>query len=552
MKPLHKEAAPLHWDSSNELPEGWCKIRLGEVCSVQGGFAFKSRDYKDTGIPLIRISNLVGGSVALVDDTQYLPDLYADEFSEYLLEQGDIVMALSGATTGKLAVCQLEDRALLNQRVGRFRWVSDKLIDKRFFAFYLQVLSHYVLLEAYGGAQPNISPSKIEQMPSCLPPLAEQKRIVAKVEQLLTRVNAARERLAKVPAILKRFHQSVLAAAFSGQLTADWRNENPNVESATMLVKRITDKLRRRQTRPRIEKKPGTAIVVDSAQLPETWEWVTVVEISDRIHYGYTASSKSEPVGPRFLRITDIQNKGVNWDTVPYCKIEEDHKPKYLLKDGDLVFARTGATVGKSYLLTDPFPESVFASYLIRIVINENVSKRFVYNFFQSSSYWSQIISGQVGIGQPNVNAQVLSAIVIPFPPLHEQYEIVRCIEALFKLADAIEKRVTTVTAQADKLTQSILAKAFWGELVPTEAELARGEGRSYEPASVLLERIKTERGALEEEKRSRKGVVSRRRRHRKSAKTIHTGHAHPHAQDAHILAPVIRGISFLKEKINE
>ena len=143
-----------------------------------------------------------------------------------------MLIVLSGATTGKLAVFQLQEKAVLNQRVGRFRWVSEKLIDKHFFTFFLDMLSHYILIEAYGGAQPNISPTRIEQMATILPPLAEQKRIVAKVDQLLARVNAARERLTRVAAILAgaekhvaaataqtdKLTQAILAKAFRGEL----------------------------------------------------------------------------------------------------------------------------------------------------------------------------------------------------------------------------------------------------------------------------------------------------------------------------------------------
>ncbi len=151
-------------------------------------------------------------------------------------------------------------------------------------------------------------------------------------------------------------------------------------------------------------------------ELPVGWAWTTIGDISDLIHYGYTASSTTESVGSKMLRITDIQNNTVNWETVPYCKIEEVEKYKYLLNEGDLVFARTGATVGKSYLIRGKIPEAVFASYLIRIILSGNVEKEFVYNFFHSIKYWVQIREGQIGIGQPNVNSQILSRIVLPFP----------------------------------------------------------------------------------------------------------------------------------------
>jgi type I restriction enzyme, S subunit len=102
-------------------------------------------------------------------------------------------------------------------------------------------------------------------------------------------------------------------------------------------------------------------------KLQTGWQWTRLGEIADNIQYGYTESSTKEPIGPKFLRITDIQNNEVIWKSVPYCKIDDAKKQNYMLKDGDLVFARTGATVGKSYLLKGDFPESIFASYLIRV-----------------------------------------------------------------------------------------------------------------------------------------------------------------------------------------
>lgn len=117
---------------------------------------------------------------------------------------------------------------------------------------------------------------------------------------------------------------------------------------------------------------------------PEEWVWTNVGEISKIIHYGYTASSTDEPTGTKMLRITDIQNNIVNWDTVPFCEIEPKEKEKYLLRDGDLVFARTGATVGKSFLIRGIIPDAVFASYLIRIILSKHIEKYFVYDFFQS------------------------------------------------------------------------------------------------------------------------------------------------------------------------
>ncbi len=230
--------------------------------------------------------------------------------------------------------------------------------------------------------------------------------------------------------------------------------------------------------------------------LPHTWAFSTIGEIAEKIHYGYTASSENEIVGPKMLRITDIQNGRVEWDNVPYCSIPDSDKAKYLLQPGDIVFARTGATVGKSFLLQGHIPESVFASYLIRIILDNAVDRKYVYNFFQSNAYWRQISDNKVGIGQPNVNGNVLAKIQIPIPPLPEQRRIVAKLEELFTRLDAGVAALKVVQAQLKRYRASVLKAAVEGRLVPTEADLARAEGRTYEPADILLARILHERRA--------------------------------------------------------
>ena len=226
--------------------------------------------------------------------------------------------------------------------------------------------------------------------------------------------------------------------------------------------------------------------------IPKGWAWTTVGHISDRIHYGFTASSTSEAIGPKMLRITDIQDNKVEWDTVPYCEMDKTDKQDYLLKENDLVFARTGATVGKSFLIKGTIPETVFASYLIRIILSKNVMPDFVYNFFQSSAYWTQIQKEQLGIGQPNVNSKILSRITLPLPPRPEQRRIVSKIDELFSDLDVGVSSLKKAKAELARYRQSVLAHAFSGKL--TE-DWRKTHGDKVEPAAALLERIRAERG---------------------------------------------------------
>lgn len=173
------------------------------------------------------------------------------------------------------------------------------------------------------------------------------------------------------------------------------------------------------------------------------WEIKALSEVS-AIDYGYTESASIESIGPRFLRITDIQDDRVDWDSVPYCKIEAPDLPKYRLTNGDIVFARTGATTGKSFLVSDP-PEAVFASYLIRLrLLDKKLLPEFVSLFFQSSGYWKSIREGSAGSAQGGFNATKLGALSIPVPPLSDQQRIVGILDEAFD-------GLTSATANAEQ-----------------------------------------------------------------------------------------------------
>jgi type I restriction enzyme S subunit len=280
-----------------------------------------------------------------------------------------------------------------------------------------------------------------------LPSLPEQHRIVAKIEELFSSLDKGIESLKTAQAQLKVYRQAVLKWAFEGKLT------NPHIKDG---------------------------------ELPEGWRKDIVNNIVMSIQYGYTESSSNSVVGPKFLRITDIQNNRVNWESVPYCPINNDEIDKYLLKDGDLLFARTGATVGKSFLIKGNIPKSVFASYLIRLRFPKEIFDKYVWYYFQSPLYWNQITDKKVGTGQPNVNGTTLGKLEIIVAPFSEQHRIVSEIESRLSVCDKIEESIATALQQAEALRQSILKKAFEGKLVPQDP--------NDEPASVLLERIKAER----------------------------------------------------------
>ena len=225
--------------------------------------------------------------------------------------------------------------------------------------------------------------------------------------------------------------------------------------------------------------------------LPDGWKIEPLGEISSAIQYGYTAKSSQEQIGPRFLRITDIQNDSVVWDRVPFCKIEDKDMGKYLLEENDFVFARTGATVGKSYLIRGNIPESVFASYLIRVRLQRSVvDPRYVAYFFKSLNYWQQINENQAGIGQPNVNGKKLGQLQIPIAPLEQQKRIVAEIEKQFSRLDEAVANLKRVKANLKRYKAAVLKAAVEGNLT----EKWRKQHPDVEPADKLLKRILAER----------------------------------------------------------
>ena len=215
--------------------------------------------------------------------------------------------------------------------------------------------------------------------------------------------------------------------------------------------------------------------------MPSSWEWTTVNIISKSILYGVSESAKASGKY-KLLRITDIQNNSVQWDSVPYTDFDENKANSYLLSDGDILFARTGATVGKSYLVQGLTEEAIYASYLIRVQTYDAVLPQYVKFYFESGYYWEQIEQGSVGVGQPNVNGTILGNLHIPIPPIHEQCRIVSELSKWMVLIDVIEQGKADLQTVIKQTKSKILDLAIHGKLVP--------QNPADEPASELLKRI--------------------------------------------------------------
>ena len=281
----------------------------------------------------------------------------------------------------------------------------------------------------------------------------------------------------------KKLRQKILDLAIRGKLVP----QDPNDEPASVLLERIRAEKERLIKEGKIKKSKASK-TSDTPhyenvpfEVPSSWVWTTVDTIAKSILYGVSESAKT--CGKyRLLRITDIQNNNVQWETVPYTDFDTNKAESYLLNDGDILFARTGATVGKSYLVQGLKEEAIYASYLIRVQTYDAVLPQYVKFYFESGYYWEQIVQESVGVGQPNVNGTILGNLNIPIPPIHEQSRIVSELSKWMGIIDVIEQRKIDLQTVIKEAKSKILDLAIHGKLVPQDP--------NDEPASELLKRI--------------------------------------------------------------
>lgn len=415
-----------------EVPENWVWVRLGSLYEVNP--KNKAADELDAAfIPMEKIS--------------------AGMLSEYSYETQEWCKAKKGHTQfadgdvafAKISPC-FENRKsmMLNNLPNSIGGGTTELIILRNasinqkYTFWLVSDERFIRggVQTYSGTvgQQRINMDYVRSYPVPLPPLSEQQRIVERIEELFAKLDEAKERLQEVADSFAVRKAAILHKAFTGELTKQWRRENG-----------VSD---------------------------ESWEESNFGKFTVS-QYGYTEKAHWEKIGPKFLRITDIQDNKVDWDEVPWCPIDEDGMKQYAVEIGDIMIARTGATTGKSYLICDDV-EAVFASFLIRLkVVNKNLDYNYLYGYMQSEDYWRQITDFSSGIAQPGVNASKLKQIKFKCPTLPEQHEIVRLIDDLLARERKAQQATEQALASIDLMKKSILARAFRGELGTNKASEA-------------------------------------------------------------------------------
>jgi type I restriction enzyme, S subunit len=399
------------------MKNGWKTKTLGDLCSFENGDRgenYPSKSVQTTsGVPFINAGHLCESGIDF-SDMNYIPRERFELLGNGKIQKDDILFCLRGSLGKFATVGDLSEGAIASSLV--IIRPSDAILNE-FVLAYLQsdLCAEMVRDFRNGAAQPNLAAASLKKFTIPVPPLPEQRRIVG-----------------------------ILDEAFEGISTTK-ANAEKNFQNARAIFESHLQSVFTRGGEGWVEHRLGDL---------------------SRITYGYTESASPEKIGPHFLRITDIQNNRVDWPTVPYCPIDACDLPKYKLADGDIVFARTGATTGKSYLVTNP-PEAIFASYLIRVQLsNKELLPNFVNLFFQTHSYWDTIRAGVSGSAQGGFNATKLGELVIPFPrSSKEQHNVVTQLDSLAAKTQRLTSIYERKLAALDALKKSLLHQAFTGEL---------------------------------------------------------------------------------------
>ncbi|OQW32368.1 MAG: hypothetical protein A4E20_14000 [Nitrospira sp. SG-bin2] len=459
----------------SDVPESWIRCTIGSRCNLVNGRAFKPTDWSEKGLPIVRIQNL--------ND----PDARFNRFdgevrSRFLIDTGALLFAWSG-TPGTSFGAHIWNGgpAVLNQHIFNVIFDEEK-IDKQFFRLAINQKLDELIDKAHGGVGlRHVTKGKFEATEIDLPPLSEQRRIVAKLTDLLKRSKTAREELAHIPRLVQRYREAILASAFRGELTADWRGKasaKSKDSLATGLTAIRSAYFRQAGTKEKPVLSPSWMPDID---LPGTWEFVSVDQLTTLVQYGSSAkTSESLTKGVPVLRMGNIFEGQLDYTNLKYLPACHDEFPELLLRDGDILFNRTNSAelVGKTAVYSDVGHPISFASYLIRLRVVGYLPE--LLSAYINSSFgraWVRSVVKQQ-VGQANVNGTKLRELGVPMMPMDEQKELWSRINRTFTIIERLSKEATRATELLDRLDQATLGKAFRGDLM-TEVENLKS-GKSY------------------------------------------------------------------------
>lgn len=509
---------------SGELPEGWVVAKVKEVGEVQLGRQRSPKYHSGENMrPYLRVANVFEDRIDIGDVMEM--DFNESDFETFRLNHGDILLneGQSRELVGRPAMYRGEvDNCCFTNSLVRFSAgpATSSEFSLRLFLHYLKS-GDFMAVSKWTTNIAHLGAGRFAEMDFPLPPLNEQKRIVAKIDALTEKSREAREALDAVPALLDQLRQSILAAAFRGDLTKKWREQNPNVEPASALLERIRTERRRKWEEAELAKfrakgkvppddkwkskyvEPDPVDTEGLPELPEGWCWAKWGEIGDSQNGRPFPSKEYLTTGTKLLRPGNLNKNGwVEWtESNTRCMPSEyeEANPNHIIGGGELVMNLTAQSLKDQFLgrvcLTRMGEHCLLNQRLARLTPTW-VPPEFVFWWMKSPQFRRFVDSLNTGTLIQHMFTSQLDEHVMPVPPRPEQIEMVRIVRLMLDRLSPPERLHEDATERLNGLDSSILAKAFRGELVPQDP--------NDEPASVLLERIRKEREGGAPNKRSR------------------------------------------------
>lgn len=406
-----------------EVPENWCWVRLKAVCYFENGYAFKSDYFTNNGIPVIRISNIQDNSI---DINGCVCTSQTDIEDRFIVNNGDLLIAMSGATTGKNGVFYSEKKAYLNQRVGNIKIKNEDVLIPKFRNYYIMSSQQKILDSAYGGAQPNISSEKIGNMIFPLSPLAEQQRIVDRIESLFSKLDEAKERTQEALDSFEERKAAILHKAFSGELTKKWRE------------------------------KKGVSF--------DSWEMLEIGEVV-------------KPVKDKFIPNVDRR------EDYKYIGLEHIEKGRGIISFGcsddvkstKTIFRKTDILYGKlrPYLNKHDVAsyEGICSTDILVYRAESLCTAKYINYIFDTINFIEYAIDNSSGINLPRTSEKAVSAYKVAIPEIKEQEQIVKILDMFYEQEFLAQEKITELLDSIENIKKSILAKAFRGELGTNDLE---------------------------------------------------------------------------------
>lgn len=467
---------------TQDLPAGWTSAPIGSLCTLINGRAFKPTDWKLDGLPIIRIQNLNNPNAPF--------NRYPGEVDpRHLVSTGELLFAWSGTPgTSFGAHVWKGGSAVLNQHIFRVLYRSD-LVHRDYFRLAINWRLDELIAKAHGGAGlAHITKGRFEETEIVLPPLAEQRRIVARIEALFARTRRARADLERVRALADRHGVTSFDQAASGRLTELWRQKHPAQPRANDALLEI--RASRQADRTLARRIPSEETPVDS--LPPEWAWISPDELAADAPYsigiGPFGSNLTQadyrPSGVRLVFVRDIRRQAFDAADARHITAEKAAELRpHAIYGGEVLITKMGDPPGDTAVYPNGAGMAVITADCIKVRPHQNLARPdYLAAAIRSNVVAQQISEITKGVAQQKVSLDGFRKLAIPVPPIAEQAEIMRLLEAAATSRRVVVGEVARALALLDRLEQSILAKAFRGELVPQDP--------SDEPAEALLARL--------------------------------------------------------------